>query len=236
MTAKKQRANDTDEPAQTDSEAARAEANAKAAAEEAARMAEEAAGAAEDTDSLDFGDTEGDQAGEAGAEESLQAEIDDLRERLQRAMAETENVRRRADRERQETQKYAATGFAKDLLGVADNLRRAIDAVSQEEAESNETLRTLLEGVQMTERELHEAFEKHHIKPIQVVPGQKFDPHYHEAMFEVPTNEQTPGTIVHILQTGYMLHDRLLRPTRVGVAKAGDNSGAGGGQTIDQSA
>ena len=236
MTAKKQRANENDQPSQTDSEAARAEANAKAAAEEAARMAEEAAsaeGAAEEADSLDFGDA----GGEATAEANLQAEIEDLRERLQRAMAETENVRRRADRERQETQKYAATGFAKDLLGVADNLRRAIDAVSHEEAESNQTLRTLLEGVQMTERELHEAFEKHHIKPIQAVPGQKFDPHYHEAMFEVPTDEQNPGTIVHILQTGYMLHERLLRPTRVGVAKAGDGNGAGGnGQSVDQSA
>jgi len=234
MTAKKQRANENDQQsAQTDSEAARAEANAKAAAEEAARMAEEAAGAAEEADSLDFGEEQS----ETSAEADLQAEIDDLRERLQRAMAETENVRRRADRERQETQKYAATGFAKDLLGVADNLRRAIDAVSQEEAERNETLRTLLEGVQMTERELHEAFDKHHIKPIQAVPGQKFDPHYHEAMFEVPTNEQNPGTIVHILQTGYMLHDRLLRPTRVGVAKAADASGPNGsGKNVDQSA
>jgi len=234
MTAKKQRANENDQQsAQTDSEAARAEANAKAAAEEAARMAEEAAGAAEEADSLDFGEEQS----ETSAEADLQAEIDDLRERLQRAMAETENVRRRADRERQETQKYAATGFAKDLLGVADNLRRAIDAVSQEEAESNETLRTLLEGVQMTERELHEAFDKHHIKPIQAVPGQKFDPHYHEAMFEVPTNEQNPGTIVHILQTGYMLHDRLLRPTRVGVAKAADAGGPNGsGKNVDQSA
>jgi len=172
--------------------------------------------------------------GEASAAD-LEAENNDLRERLTRAMAETENVRRRAERERKDALKYAAAPLAKDLLGVVDNLRRALDSVPAEAVEDNETLKTLMSGVEMTEKELLDAFEKHGIQRIAVEPGQRFDPHYHEAMFEVPTDQQQAGTIVHVLQHGYMLHDRLLRPSRVGVAKsAGGQSNAQG--NVDTSA
>jgi molecular chaperone GrpE len=191
---------------------------------------------------VDTGDAHSDgEAGRASGAEGgadaadLEAEINDLRERLTRAMAETENVRRRAERERKDALKYAASPLAKDLLGVVDNLRRALDSVPAEEVEGNETLKTLMSGVEMTEKELLSAFEKHGIQQMAVEPGQRFDPHYHEAMFEVPTDQQQPGTIVHVLQHGYMLHDRLLRPARVGVAKsAGGDSNTQG--NVDTSA
>jgi len=217
MTAKKNRANQ--HTGTNGEDAARAEANAKAAAEEAARKAEEAAEAASEAEA-DAEDAEA-EADEARIAE-LEAQVDDLKERLQRAMAETENVRRRGEKQKSDARKYAVTGLAGDMLGVVDNLRRAVEAVSEEDARNNETLRTLLDGVKMTEKELADALEKHGVTPVQAVPGEKFNPHYHEAMFEVPTDEQQPGTIVHILQTGYMLNDRLLRPARVGVAKAAD--------------
>lgn len=174
------------------------------------------------------------QQGEA-TESDLEAEINELRERLTRAMAETENVRRRAERERKDALKYAVSPLAKDLLGVVDNLRRALESVPADDIEGNETLKNLMSGVEMTEKELMTAFDKHGIRVIGVQPGDRFDPHYHEAMFEVPTDQQAPGTVVHILQHGYMLHDRLLRPARVGVAKSAGAQG-GGGSGVDTSA
>lgn len=165
----------------------------------------------------------------------LQAQVADLEDRLKRAVAETENVRRRAERDRQDAMKYGAAGVMKDILNASDNLRRAIESVPAEQAEGNEAVKNLLSGVEMTERELLTALERHGVQPIAARPGDRFDPHRHEAMFEVPTDEQAPGTIVHILQTGYTLHDRLLRPTRVGVAKATGEQ-ANGGQNVDTSA
>ncbi len=205
-------------------EQAKSEANAKAAAQEAARLAEEAARNAN-------AQGEGDPEAEApdDPEAALQQEIDDLKSRLQRAMAETENVRRRADRERQEAMKYAAAPLAKDLLGVADNLRRALESVPQDKAEQDETLKNLLAGVQMTEKELADAFAKHDVRKLAPAAGEKFDPHFHEAMYEVPTDEHKPGSVVHVVQEGYILNDRLLRPARVGVAKSA-GGGQGGGQ------
>lgn len=179
-------------------------------------------------ETLEFGE-------EAAEENELEAEINELRERLTRAMAETENVRRRADRERKEAVKYATSPLAKDLLGVVDNLRRAIESVPPDSVQENETLQTLMSGVEMTEKELMTALDKHGIQQIAVQAGDRFDPHYHEAMFEVPTDQQPTGTVVHLLQNGYMLHDRLLRPARVGVAKnAGGQEASGNG--VDTSA
>ena len=174
----------------------------------------------------------------------LEAEVRDLQDRLKRAVAETENVRRRADRERQETAKYAAAPLAKDLLGVADNLRRAIDSVPanqiegqvEGQVEGNEALKSLLSGVEMTEKELLGALEKHNVAKMAVQLGDRFDPHRHEAMFEVPTDQQAPGTVAHVLQPGYILHDRLLRPARVGVAKAANGGPGQSGQSLDTNA
>jgi molecular chaperone GrpE len=149
---------------------------------------------------------------------ALQAEVAELKDKLLRALADTENLRRRAEREKQETMQYAIAGFAKDLLSVADTFRRALDSLSPE-ARQDEAAKAFIEGVELTERELQRVFEKHGIR--QVTPnGEKFDHNFHQAMMEVPTDDHAPGTVVNVMQTGYVLNGRLLRPALVGVAKA----------------
>ena len=171
---------------------------------------------------------------------ALRAEIDDLKNRLLRAVAETENLRRRAEREREETAKFAVTRFARDLLPVADNLRRALDSVPEGAAE-NEALANFIAGVEMTERELLQVFEKHGIKAIHPL-GEKFDHNLHQAMFETETDDHPPGAVTQVMQIGYVLKERLLRPAMVGVAKAkktageangNSNGGNGAGENID---
>ncbi len=163
---------------------------------------------------------------------AFQAEIATLKDQLLRALAETENLRRRSQREREDVLKYAAVPFMRDLIGVIDNLRRAMDSVSPEALEADEHLKTLMDGLEMTEKELATVFERHHIVKIdplgerhhivKIDPlGERLDPHSHEAMFEVPDPETPSGTVVQVLQAGYRLHDRLLRPAQVGVAKGG---------------
>lgn len=159
---------------------------------------------------------------EPSAEErlsALEAELAEVRDRLLRALAESENVRRRAQREREEALRYAVAGFAKDLLSVADNLRRALDSLPEEEAADART-RGLLAGVAATERELLAAFERHGIRRIDP-RGERFDHNYHQAVFEADNPEAPGGTVVEVLQPGYVLHDRLLRPAMVGVAREG---------------
>jgi molecular chaperone GrpE len=134
-----------------------------------------------------------------------------------RAMAETENVRRRADREREDTAKYAVSNFARDLAGVADNLRRALEAAPAGEVPADAAAR-LVEGVAATERELLAVFGRHGLARIQA-EGQRFDPNLHQAVFEVEGSGQPPGTVVQVMAPGYTLHGRLLRPAMVGVAK-----------------
>jgi molecular chaperone GrpE len=148
---------------------------------------------------------------------ALQAELADTKDRLLRALAETENVRRRAQRDREDASKYAVAGFAKELLSVADNLRRALDSLPEAEAKDQRT-RSLLAGVDATERELLRVFERHGIRRIDP-KGERFDHNFHEAVFEAERPEHPAGTIVEVLQPGYVLHDRLLRPAMVGVAK-----------------
>lgn len=170
----------------------------------------------------------------AAALEASRAEIAQLKDQLLRALAETENVRRRAQRDREDASKFAITSFAKDLLPVADNLRRALESIPAGAVESNELVKTLSEGVEMTERQLHTAFESHKIRKIEPL-GEKFDSHLHQAMFEVPGSGQPAGTVVELLQPGYLLHDRLIRPALVGVAKAEPaGNDQGGGQTGGQ--
>jgi len=154
----------------------------------------------------------------------LEDQVSELRDRLLRAMAELENTRKRAQRDREEANKYALTGFARSVLTVADNLRRAIDSVPDEER-NNEAVKTLLAGVEMTERELLKAFEQQGIQAVEPL-GKKFDHNFHQAMFEVEGSGQPPGTIVQVMETGYVIADRLLRPAMVGIAKAepGDQS------------
>ena len=156
---------------------------------------------------------------------ALETELADTRDRLLRALAETENVRRRAQREREDTQKYAVSGFARDLLATADNLRRALDSVPEAEIKDART-RSLLDGVAATERELLSVFERHGIRRIDP-KGERFDHNFHQAVFEAERPEAPSGTVIEVLQPGYVLHDRLLRPAMVGVAKAPAKSSEG---------
>ncbi len=151
------------------------------------------------------------------------AEIADTKDKLLRALAETENVRRRAERDRGEASKYGVAAMAREFLDVSDNLRRALDSVPPEEIAKNEALKTLTEGVAMTERTLLAVFERHGIRKIEPM-GEKFDYNFHQAMFEVPDPVNPPGTVVQVMQPGYLIHDRLLRPAMVGVAKAAEDS------------
>jgi molecular chaperone GrpE len=154
----------------------------------------------------------------ATKEQELEAEVGKLKDQLLRTLAELENYRKRAEREREEMAKYAITGFARELLSVGDNLRRAIESVPPEHDDPEKLLKILLEGVEITEKELLSAFKKHAVEKIDPL-GQLFDHHLHQAMFEVDDSDQPPGTIVHVLQPGYSLHGRLLRPALVGLAK-----------------
>ena len=170
----------------------------------------------------------------AGPDQELAAarqEAAQLKDQLLRALAEAENVRRRAQREREDAAKYAITNFARDVLQVSDNLHRALEAIPAAALAADEALKNLHEGVSATERQLDAALERQQVKRIWPM-GEKFDANLHQAMFEVQTAEQAPGTVVQVMQAGYLIHDRLLRPALVAVAKqpAGDAPPAGTGK------
>jgi len=148
----------------------------------------------------------------------LEGQVADLTDRLLRAAAESENVRRRAERDKDDTRKFAVQKFAEDVLAVADNLTRALEAIPAD-ARDNDQVRALAEGVELTGRELAGVLERHGVKLIEA-RGKRFDPNLHQAVFEVPTGEAEPGTVVQVLREGYTLNDRLLRAAMVGVAKA----------------
>jgi molecular chaperone GrpE len=150
----------------------------------------------------------------------LVEEVAQLKDRLLRLAAEMDNVRKRGEREKAEATLYAATNFARDLLSITDNMGRALAAVSPGERErADDALKNLLAGVELTERELLNVFQRHGIRKLVTV-GQKFDPNMHQALFEVPTREHPPGTVVQEMQSGFAIGDRCLRPAMVGVAKA----------------
>lgn len=151
------------------------------------------------------------------------AEIADLKDRLLRAMAETENVRRRADRDKVDISKFAISKFAGDLLPVVDNLRRALTALPEEIAAGlDDKVKAVIAGVEATERELLRAFERHGLQKIAIDIGNEiFDPNRHEVMFEIEDPSKPQGTILHVMQDGYVIQDRLLRPAQIGVAKGG---------------
>lgn len=153
----------------------------------------------------------------------LEAEIDAHKDQALRALAEAENTRRRTEREKEDSQRYAIATLARDLLSVADNLRRALDSLPADQVE-DERVKNLLVGVQATERELLANFERRGIKRIEPL-GEMFDPNFHEAAFEAPNTGKPAGTVVQVLQPGYLIFDRLLRPAMVGVAK---NDGGNG--------
>src|SRR5258708_3068313 len=156
--------------------------------------------------------------GSSPAAAEPQKELAAVKDQLLSALAEQQNIRRRAERQAREGARFAAADLIRDLLATADNLRRAIESAPPENANS-EALRQWLAGVTSTERGLLETFERHGIR--RIVPlGDAFDPNLHEAVFTVPDDERPPGTVVQVVQPGYMLHDRVLRPAMVGVSWA----------------
>ena len=152
---------------------------------------------------------------------ALEREHAEMRDRLLRTLAEMENLRKRTEREVTDSRLYGVTTFARDVLGVADNIRRALDAVPPEARAGAEAgMKALIEGVELTERELLKALEKNGVR--QFTPqGEKFDPNVHQAMFEVPDASVPAGSIVQVVQPGYMIGERVLRPALVGVSKGG---------------
>ena len=164
------------------------------------------------------GFAEGDEGGlELDRLSELVKELEEVRQHVLYAQAETQNVRRRLEQEKQNAAAYAAAGFARDMLSVKDNLDRALAAVA-EEVRQDEKMGPLMTGVEATSRELDAALQRNGITRIEAL-GQPLDPHRHQAMVEIPSDEAEPGTIVQELQSGYMIKDRLLRPALVGVAK-----------------
>jgi molecular chaperone GrpE len=149
----------------------------------------------------------------------LEAELAEAKQSILYAQAETQNVRRRLEKDAQDARAYAATGFARDILSVADNLSRALDAIPVELRE-DEKFKGLVVGLEATGREIESVFQRNGITRILSL-GEQLDPNRHQAMIEIPSADAAPGTIVQEMQAGYMIKDRLLRPAMVGVAKAG---------------
>ncbi len=197
--------------------------------EETPKEAEADAGAAGDA---------GDPADPEARIAALEAELTELKDNALRAMAEAENVRKRAERQVADANRYGAVSLARDMLSISDNLRRALEAAPPDAADGNELLANLRAGVEMTEAELQQTLARHGVKEITPAPGEKFDHNVHQAMFEMQTDEFPPGSVAQVMQAGYTLHDRLLRAAMVGVAKApadlaqnepdGDESETGG--------
>ncbi|MEO8420653.1 MAG: nucleotide exchange factor GrpE [Hyphomicrobium sp.] len=171
-------------------------------------------------------------ATDPGAEEAnaqlatLEGRIADLTDRLLRAHAEMDNLRKRTERDKEDTAKYAISKFARDILGVGDNLQRATAAVPPGAADADPALKALVEGVSMTEREFVNVLERNGVKRLDP-EGQPFNPHQHQAMIEIDQADVAPGTIVQVYAPGYVLEDRVLRPAMVVVAKGGEKPGSG---------
>lgn len=165
-------------------------------------------------------------APEGGEIAALRAENAELKDRLLRALADVENTRRRGERDRQDASQYAVTGFARDILAVADNFARAIEACPKEVREgASPQVKGVIEGVEATERQLLATLERHGVKQIDTSDG-KFDPNFHQAIAEVAGEGKPPGAIVNVVQTGYVIGERLLRPAMVTVARRETAGGA----------
>ncbi|ODS01081.1 hypothetical protein AUC68_11910 [Methyloceanibacter methanicus] len=156
----------------------------------------------------------------AGDLEALLAENADMRDKLLRTMADMENLRRRTEREKEDTSRYAISNFARDVLTIGDNLHRVMEHVPGEAAAKDPALKSFLEGVELTERELMKMLEKHGVTKLEPL-GQRFDPNQQQAMYEVPTTEVPEGTVVQVMQAGFTIGDRVLRPALVAVSKGG---------------
>ena len=174
----------------------------------------------DDGESGEDGSDAADDGGEddmSGAIEALRSDLEAAKQNVLYAQAETQNVRRRMEKDVTDARNYAATGFARDILSVVDNLTRAVEAIP-ESLREDEAMKGLVTGIEATQRELEKVFKQHGITRI-AAKGLPLDPNQHQAMIEIPTGEQEPGTVVQEMQSGWMIKDRLLRPAMVGVAK-----------------
>ena len=175
-------------------------------------------------------------AAEFAVLEALKTEVENLKDQRLRALAEMENIRRRAEKEKTEASQYAVTKFARDMLGIADNFARALSHLPQEVRDAADPqVRSVIEGVEATERQLMSTLANHGVKQVET-EGVKFDPNFHQAIAEVPGEGRPPGTIVNVVQSGYTIADRLLRPAMVTVARKDAGNGAVPGGTVDTSA
>ena len=147
--------------------------------------------------------------------DALRSERDELRDKFMRALADAENSRKRAQKERHDAERYGGSRLARDLLPVYDNMKRAVESAPEDQKEAN---KALIEGVELTMRELVSVLKKHGIEPIAPAVGDKFDPQHHEAMFEAPVPGTKAGEIIQVSADGFIMHDRLLRPAQVGVS------------------
>ncbi|UVC09068.1 nucleotide exchange factor GrpE [Rhizobium sp. TH2] len=188
--------------------------------------AQEAVAGAETPDAAQAADAQAEAPAELDPIEVLKAENAELKDKFLRLAAEMDNLRRRTEREVKDAKTYSAAAFARDMLSVSDNLRRALDAVPAEARAAGEAgFLALVEGVEMTERAMLSALERHGVKKIEPA-GQKFDPHFHQAMFEVPNADLPNNTVIQVVQDGYVIGERVLRPAMVGVSKGGPKADA----------
>ncbi|MFK7836944.1 MAG: nucleotide exchange factor GrpE [Sulfitobacter sp.] len=169
----------------------------------------------EDAMAEEFAEQDAEIDDEALELDQLRAERDELKDRFMRALADAENARKRSDKDRREAENYGGSKLARDMLPVYDNMKRALEAATEEQKEISAAL---LEGVELTMRELLSVFKKHGIEVIAPVVGDRFDPQHHQAMFEAPVPGTKAGDIIQVAAEGFMLHDRLLRPAQVGVS------------------
>jgi len=215
---------------QTAEEAAQADNEAMLDAIAASEAASKAAGEADLAEGEEYDDAPGDEVDPSERIEILEARLADANDKLLRAMAETENVRRRAQRDREDASKYAIRSFAEQMIPVADNLGRALQSVDADVRAATPAIENIIVGLEMVERELLGGFERAGIKAISAL-GQKFDPMKHEAMFELEDKEAIAGTIAQVLEVGYTLNDRTLRAAKVGITKGGPKLPPSGEET-----
>ena len=225
---------ETKETMQDETERAEPETDAAASAAgrdaDAAAEAEDPAAEADDDAPEEAAPDEGD-TDDADADEEVSGEAA-LKDQLLRALADAENARRRARKDVDEARTYAISRFAEDLLGVADNLGRALESIPDERRESDEAVKAIADGIEMTAREFESVLGRHGISRIDPL-GEKFDYNLHQALFETADTDQPDGTVVQVAQTGYRIGDRLLRAAMVGVAKGGGREAAEGDAEVD---
>jgi len=224
---KQDKAEDADKAAEVEAQDNSPMTGAAAAVDES--RGETTGESARETSAGHVDDTVAGESGDADLVETLIAERDALKDQLLRALADVENMRRRTERELETSRKYGHTGFARDLVGAIDNLALALDAAPGEADVSPETVAALVTGLEMSWTEIQSTMERHGVKRISPF-GEKFDYNLHQAMFEMPHADHPPGTVVEVVQHGYVLHDRLLRPAMVGVSKAAAESPEAGSE------